>query len=273
MLKRWMQLALVAVITLGITACAARNPGGDFAVATQKPAGAQVQQTPEPTVEPYADPAETDWDNAGYDPGAEDGDVPEELLEKEAPVVVATYYPYAGATPMLLDPIDKPSPTPRPALAFTSYQTYEATKLGLSFEAPTGWIVDDSAADSYTITDPQMWDNYQAYLTIQVQSISKAYSASDLKAEVKAMFASISAKNYSAWQPSSVDPRKMMGQEGMYGNYAGTLVDGTRVRGRVTAISTNNKLIIVHISDPANFNSDYLAGVYKKVESTLTETR
>ena len=60
---------------------------------------------------------------------------------------------YAGASPVVIDPIDKPTPTPLPPITF-AYQTYNATKLHLSFDAPAGWIVDDSASDTYILTQP-----------------------------------------------------------------------------------------------------------------------
>jgi len=267
-MKKLFLLAMLAVLALSLTACATNNaPAGDFQVATQKPVGAVVQQTEVPTAEPADEPEETDWDNAEYDPASED------TAPDVAAQVEATYYPYAGATPMPLDPLDKPTATPRVPIAFTAYQTYDAAKLGLAFEGPTGWLVDDSEENSYTITDPVERDGYQAFLNITVQDVSRAYDTAALKAEVKAMLSSISSKNYTAWKPSSVDSRKLMGIQGVYANYAGTLANGVRVRGRITAISTDSKVILVHLSDPAAFNSDYLDGVYKKLETTLAETR
>lgn len=269
MAKKWMLVALVAVMALGLTACATRSPEGDFQVATQKPIGMPViQQTPVPVVV-TADPAEQDWDNMDYDPTQEDNVViPEDDYD-----VAATVYPYAGATPMPLDPIDKPTATPRVPLTFANYQTYNASKLGLSFEGPVGWLVDDSTADAFTISDPEVRDGYQAYMTVTARNVGGTYSAADLKDEVKAMLSAIGSKNHTSWRPSNVDDRRLMGLEGKYANYQGTLVEGTRVRGRIAAICSGNTLITVHMSVPANFNSDYLDGVYKKLETTLAETR
>ncbi|MBQ8537428.1 MAG: hypothetical protein IJ461_08530 [Clostridia bacterium] len=268
MAKKWMLAALVAVVALGLTACATRSPEGDFQVATQKPVGMPVvQETPVPTVENY-DPGVEDWDNVDYDPAAED-----EAVIEEFDVVEATVYPYAGATPMPLDPIDKPTATPRVPLTFANYQVYNASKLGLSFEGPVGWLVDDAVSDTFTITDPEIRDDYQAYMTVSARNVGGTYSATDLRDEVRAMLSSIGSKNYTSWKPSTVDDRRLMGLDGKYANYRGTLVDGTNVRGRIAAICSGNTLITVHMSVPANFNSDYLDGVYKKLETTLSETR
>ena len=58
----------------------------------------------------------------------------------------ATVYPYAGSSPIPLDPVDAPTATPRSAITFT-YVTYDVTSLGLSFEAPAGWVPDDSISE------------------------------------------------------------------------------------------------------------------------------
>lgn len=74
---------------------------------------------------------------ADYDPASEEDDytgdaasTPEEihLPTLVTPAPTNTPIPvisgqYSGATPVVIDPIDKPTPTPLPALSFT-YQTY-----------------------------------------------------------------------------------------------------------------------------------------------------
>lgn len=270
MAKKFLLIAGITLLLLALTGCTPDQ--GEFQMATQAPAGAAAQATATPTTEPD----ETDWDNLGYDPtGEESGDIPDDLYndgnEQGGEAVQATYYAYAGATPMPLDPLDMPTGTPKPALPSFTYQTYNATKLGLTFEGPAGWIIDDSSSDTFTLTQPEseVRDNYQAYLTIKVASTGKTYSSTDLKTEVKGMLSTIGEKNYSKWEPSSTATRKILGAEGIYANYAGTLVDGTRVRGRVQAVYVDNKLITFHLSDPADYNSDYMTNVYGKMEQTL----
>lgn len=263
MAKKWLLVALAALMVMSLSACSTRDPENDFVVATQKPISLPVvQQTPVPV---YEEP-EQDWDEVDYDPAAEDDAVIAEDVE-------ATVYPYAGATPMPLDPIDRPTATPRAPLSFANYQVYNASKLGLSFEGPVGWFVEDTQADTFTITDPEVRDDYQAYMTISARNVGGNYDSADLRDEVKAMLSAMGSKNYTSWKPSSVEDRKLMGKDGKYANYRGTLVDGANVRGRLAAICSGNTLITVHMSVPANFNSDYLDGVYKKLEATLTETR
>ena len=40
-----------------------------------------------------------------------------------------------------------------PPLAAFSYRTYEATKLGVSFEGPVGWLIDESQTGYYIMQD------------------------------------------------------------------------------------------------------------------------
>lgn len=182
-------------------------------------------------------------------------------------------YTYAGATPMPLDPIDMPTPTPRPKLTFT-YQTYEATKLGLKFDAPAGWIVDDSASDTYILTEPdyQQKDNYTAFIILRKASVSKQYSASDMAQEVKGMLDTIGATNFTEFKTSYTDSRTLMDHDGVYANYEGTLVDGTRVRGRVHVTCIDKVLYSIHMAHPANYNTDYLTN-HAKLRDTMTLTK
>ena len=81
------------------------------------------------TEAPTAEPAQnlfgstvvgpTDYDDGSYDPASEEGGDWEEVPENpdsaptSAPVIQSEY---AGATPVLIDPVDKPTPTPLPTL-------------------------------------------------------------------------------------------------------------------------------------------------------------
>lgn len=53
------------------------------------------------------------------------------------PEPTGTVYPYAGSTPIPLDPIDMPTPTPRPSLSFT-YGDYSAASVGRELQGSRG---------------------------------------------------------------------------------------------------------------------------------------
>ena len=89
---------------------------------------------------------------------------------------------YAGATPIPIDPIDMPTPTPRPELTFT-YGEYTAAKLGFTFKSAVGYTVDDSASDTYILTEPAsaVRDGYPCVITLQVTPITSNYAAKDVQ--------------------------------------------------------------------------------------------
>jgi hypothetical protein len=257
---------LLCVLLAALSGCASPQL---FDMATQKPADYGL---PTPTIEPTAVP-QSDTDIAGDALAEEDigsegaaADVQQDAASVEA-------YAYAGSTPLPLDPIDMPTPTPHPALTF-SYTPYDATKLGLTFQGPVGWTVDDSVDDTFTLTEPEKRDNYTAFITIRKVSVTKDYNQSDMENEVKNILDTISSTNYdkSTWRPSLTATRTLMAHDGVYANYEGTLVDGTRVRGRVHVTCIDRTLYTIHMSHAAAYNSDYLKN-HAKIRETMTLTK
>ena len=133
---------------------------------------------------------------------------------------------YAGATPVVLEPIDKPTPTPVPKLT-VAYTVYDAIKLGLSFEGPAGWLKDDSAADTFTIQNPNPMVDYPATLTVRAQQVSSDYTTSELKNIVKGMLDSIASAGFENYSPSQTAGRTLLGKDGIYEILADDIADAT----------------------------------------------
>lgn len=208
-----------------------------------------------------------------YDPLAEEDDWEAPALPTQA-VATATPAPtvrsqYAGATPVVIDPIDKPTPTAVPALQ-VSYTAYDAIKLGLSFEGPAGWLKDDSAADTFIIQNPNARIDYPATLTIRAEQVSSDYTTSDLKTVVNSMLNAIGGAGFEDYDPSSTDTRSLLGKTGVYANYSGTLNDGREVAGRVHAVCVSRVLYTIHITAPKAQWNDYKEKVYDHMRDTLT---
>jgi hypothetical protein len=256
---------LLCVLLAALSGCAAPQLTD---APTQAPVGYGV---PTATIEPTAVP-QGDTEYIGDPMSEEDtsGDIPVEAPQDEASVET---YAYAGSTPLVLDPIDMPTPTPHPARTF-SYTNYEATKLGLKFDGPVGWTVDESVDDTFTLTEPEKIDNYTAFITIRKVPVSKDYKQSDMEKEVGDMLETIGSTNFdkSTWKPSMTAERTLMDSDGVYANYEGTLVDGTRVRGRVHVTCIDKTLYTVHMSHAAAYNSDYLKN-HAKIRETMTLTK
>ena len=179
---------------------------------------------------------------------------------------------YAGATPVVIDPIDKPTPTAVPKLQ-VSYAAYDAKKLGLSFEGPAGWLMDDKAADTFIIQNPNARMDYAATLTLTSKKVSGDYSTSDLKSVVNGMLDSIGSSGFETYDPSQTDSRSLLGKNGVYANYTGMLLlDGEQVQvaGRVHAVCVDKVLYTIHLTAPRAQWNDYKDMVYDKLRDTLT---
>ena len=236
---------------------------------TAAPAGQATQNL---TVIPTATPDmsfDYDYDNGAYDPLAEEnmGDVyiPDEVVITVAPTMTSQY---AGATPVIIDPIDKPTPSPVPPITFT-YQVYDATNIRLSFEAPVGWTIETPASNSFMLVNPDMNVDYAASITITATSVSSNYSSSDLKKVINDMLDSIGESGFDSYSPSKTAERNLLDSAGVYANYTGTLSGNVEVAGRVHATCVNKVLYTVHVSYPKAYTSTYKEQVYDHLRDTI----
>lgn len=261
-----LSLALVALLTLTCGLATAQV----FPEYTQF-LGPTATPTPVPTAAPQQSGGSIFAENP-YDTGADalnEEDVVDPNQGADVYQAVETIYPYAGSTPIPLDPIDMPSPTPRPELSFT-YVAYTAGSLGLTFESPAGWEVDDSMTDVYTITEPvsQMHDGIQCVISVSAEPVNANYSERELKNQVTQRLKEISAVNFSSWDPSLTATRYMMGSKGVYANYTGVRADGVEVAGRILYVSAKNMLYGVEMMYPRNYRDDYL-NIFAKIRETI----
>ncbi len=171
----------------------------------------------------------------------------------------ATAYPYTGSTPIPLEPIDAPTPTPQAALNFT-YISYSPASVGVTFEAPAGWVADDSYNEVFTLSEPesQMKNGQLGIINIYAVPVNSDYSESQLTTEVKQRLNTIGSLNFSEWKPSLTATRYLMGALGVYVNYSGTLVTGVEVGGRIHATTIDNVLYCIQITYPLAFKEDFM---------------
>ncbi len=219
-----------------------------------------TQQTNDTAMDPLAE--EDDWEAPA---------LPTQVVVTPTPAPTVRSE-YAGATPVVIDPIDKPTPTPVPALT-VAYTTYDAIKLGLSFEGPAGWLKDDSAADTFIIQNPNARIDYPATLTLRAEQVSSDYSTSDLKTVINSMLNAIGGAGFDEYDPSNTDTRSLLGKTGVYANYTGTLNDGREVAGRVHAVCVDRVLYTIHITAPKAQWNDYKEKVYDHLKDTLIITK
>ena len=266
--KRILCLVLVLCAALVMTACKQKETFPTTPVAEQptaEPASAQNIFGDEP-VSP-----DIDFDDGSYDPTQEEGGDEEEVVAADvneqtpAPTMQSEY---AGATPVLIDPIDKPTPTPLPTLTF-NYDKYEAKALGLTFEAPAGWLADDSQPDTYTLTNPDPSMDYAAQLSIRLVPVSKNYTKNELIKEVKGTLDTLGSEGFKKFERSNTAGRKFMNSDAIYANYTGTTTDGVKVAGRIIIACVNKTLYILHVSYPQGYTKTYVDNVYDKFRHTV----
>ncbi len=264
------------MLCLGLVLCAVILTG-----CQQKETFPTTDQLPQATATAVSDaqnlfgstpiPTEVNFDDGSYDPTAEEGGG-EELTEVNGPTPTPFMQSeYAGATPVLIDPIDKPTPTPLPALTFT-YATYEAPALHLTFEAPAGWMVDDSQPDTYTLTNPDPSMDYAAQLSIRAMPVSNNYSKNDLTKEVKGMLDTLASEGFKNFDRSNTATRTFMNSTAVYANYTATTMEGVHVAGRVIIACNNRTLYILHVSYPQGYTRTYVDGVYDRFRHTVKIT-
>ena len=268
-MKRILCLVLVLCAALVMTACKQKET---FPTTPQQEQPAAQPQTEQNIFGDTPVPQDIDFDDGSYDPAQEEGgddeEVDEPVQDYEATAAPTMKGEYAGATPVLIDPVDKPTPTPLPTLTFT-YDKYEAKALGLSFEAPSGWLADDSKPDTYTLTNPDPSMDYAAQLSIRVVPVSKDYTKNELIKEVKGTLDTLGSDGFKKFERSNTAGRKFMNTDAIYANYTGTNTDGVRVAGRIIIACANKTLYILHVSYPQGYTKTYVDNVYDKFRHTV----
>lgn len=278
-MKKIILVAMLAISVLIFVSCGT-DTGESF------PQASSPSQLTQPTPAPQQDAAQPvipDYDSGEYDPSSEGDPFGDDYFGEDTAYATATPAPspvvinsqYAGATPLAIDPIDKPTPTAAPSVTLSSsdFTTYDATRLRISFDAPSGWDVDDSNANTFILTNPDPRMAYHGQIMMTVTSVSTSYSENDLKREVRNVRDSIKG-SYNDFNPSNTASRTLFDAKGIYLDFTGTL-KGTEVQvwGRIQAVCVNRNLVIVQITGPREYRALYKDTIYPKFRSSVRFTR
>lgn len=182
-----------------------------------------------------------------------------------------TVYPYAGSTPIPLDPVDMPTPTPKPKLTYT-YGAYTASTVGVTFEGPVNWSVDESQPSMLILSEPvtQIKDGQQCIITLSAEPVSGNYSQNDLKSHVTQRLDTLYSSDYTSWKPSYTATRHMMGSLGVYANYSATTNAGVELGGRIQYVCIDNVLYGLEIVFPLGFKDDFI-DVFGHIRTTMSK--
>ncbi len=261
-MKKNLMLALMLILCAALLCSCAKDSGTKFNVKT----GDSQQQNVghgAGDLDPLGE--EDDYDTLESYPEV-DIPTPELPPVTAAPTMRSEY---AGATPVVIDPIDKPTPTPVPKLAVT-YADYDATKIGLSFQAPAGWVKDDSANNTFILQNPDRNMDFAATLTLSKENVSTDYTTDQVQGVVKDLLNNIGEANFpKEYNPSQTSNRELLGKMGVYANYSGVMANGVKVSGRIHAVCVDKVVYIIHLSAPKAQWDDYKEMVYDHLRKNI----
>ena len=269
-------LVLVLCAALILTACGQQQE--NYPSQPRQDSGTEQQPVyvQDQTAADAAPAQQINFNDGSYDPASEEGGQSEEVIVSQNAVTPAPVMQseYAGATPVRIDPVDKPTPTPLPKVTF-SYATYTAANLHLSFEGPAGWLPDDLATDSYTLTNPDPSMDYEAKIEIRTIAAGKDYTQKELIKEAKAQADSLrSSGGFKSFDASDTAARFFIDGNGVYIAYKGILdnTEETGVAGRIIVNTVNKTLYVLHVSYPRGLADTFAEGVYNKVRHSMKLT-
>lgn len=182
------------------------------------------------------------------------------------------------ATPIAVDPIDKPTPTPAPTPDYM-YDTYTSSSMGISFSIPYSWLLNPSTNQDTTLqfVEPKSEmmepDGYQTRLTIERFSAGLNQTAADARTRLESVLTELEGM-FTTFKANDIATASIGGASGYYCYYRATYNDGTKeysMRGRVAVVAHDKELIQIRLTTPSNWFS-YYNHVYRQLRATFKFT-
>lgn len=182
------------------------------------------------------------------------------------------------ATPVAVDPIDKPTPTPAPTPDYM-YDTYTSSSMGISFSIPYSWLLNPSTNQETMLqfVEPKSEmmepDGYQTRLTIERFSAGLNQTAADARTRLESVLTELEGM-FTTFKANDIATASIGGASGYYCYYRATYNDGTKeysMRGRVAVVAHDKELIQIRLTTPSNWFS-YYNHVYRQLRATFKFT-
>ncbi len=182
------------------------------------------------------------------------------------------------ATPVAVDPIDKPTPTPAPTPDYM-YDTYTSSSMGISFSIPYSWLLNPSTNQDTTLqfVEPKSEmmepDGYQTRLTIERFSAGLNQTSADARTRLESVLTELEGM-FTTFKANDIATASIGGASGYYCYYRATYNDGTKeysMRGRVAVVAHDKELIQIRLTTPSNWFS-YYNHVYRQLRATFKFT-
>ncbi|MBR5288239.1 MAG: hypothetical protein IKU34_06570 [Clostridia bacterium] len=179
------------------------------------------------------------------------------------------------ATPVAVDPIDKPTPTPAPTPNYI-YDTYTNESMGISFSIPYTWLLNPNTNLDTTVqfVEPQseMMDvgGYQTRLTIEKLNMGLQQTASDARERLEYVLEELE-QSFTVFSANSIASQSVGDANGYYCYYKAEYNDGAKnylMNGRIIVVAHGKALYQIRLTTPRSWYS-YYEYVYRKVRSTM----
>lgn len=179
------------------------------------------------------------------------------------------------ATPIAVDPIDKPTPTPAPTPNYI-YTVYNATQMGVSFQIPYTWLLNPNTNQETTVqfVEPKSEmmepDGYQTRLTVAKVNMGLTQTASDARTQLESTLEEL-AQSFTSFTPGNLASASIGEAKGWYCYYKAEYNDGTKtysMRGRITIVAHDKALYQVRLTAPSSIYS-YYEYVFRQVRTSF----
>ena len=180
-----------------------------------------------------------------------------------------------AATPVAVDPIDKPTPTPTPAPSFV-YEKYENDLLGISFSVPYTWLLNPNTNQETTVqfVEPKSEmmepDGYQTRITVEKYNMGLTQTAAEARDRLESVIEELEA-TFTTFSAGSIDSGDFGDARGYYCYYKAEYNDGTKnyeMNGRVIVVAHDRALYQIRLTTPRDWYS-YYNHLWRKVRSTI----
>lgn len=181
------------------------------------------------------------------------------------------------ATPIPVDPIDKPTPTPMPKPSYW-YETHESNSMGIAFSIPGTWLLNPNTNQDTTIqfvepkSEMMEKDGYQTRLTVEKVNTGLSQTASDALDRLESTLMELES-TFTSFYPGEPASVTMAGGDakGYYCYYKAEYNDGTKtytMRGRIAIVAHEKALYQIRITAPQSWYS-YYENVWRQARNTL----
>lgn len=181
----------------------------------------------------------------------------------------------AAATPVAIDPIDKPTPTPAPTPNYI-YEPYSNTSMGVSFSIPYTWLLNPNTNQDTTVqfVEPKSemmdTDGYQTRITVERVNRGQAQTAADARAYLETTLDILSG-SFTTMTLGNIASASIGKANGAYCYFNAEYEDGTKtysMRGRITIVANGNSLYQIRLTAPRAWYT-YYEHVFRKARQTF----